>query len=71
MKPYGGVNVKIHVFLTSALEGGQFHAPGERTPCTHWTGGWVGPRAGLDDLEKIKFLTLLGLELRHLSRYTD
>jgi hypothetical protein len=22
--------------------------PGERTPCTHWTGGWVGPRAGLD-----------------------
>jgi hypothetical protein len=22
--------------------------PGERTPGTHWTGGWVGPRAGLD-----------------------
>jgi hypothetical protein len=22
--------------------------PGERTPSTHWTGGWVGPRAGLD-----------------------
>jgi hypothetical protein len=21
--------------------------PGERTPGTHWTGGWVGPRAGL------------------------
>jgi hypothetical protein len=28
----------------------------------------VGPRAGLDDLEKRKFLTLLGLELRPLSR---
>jgi hypothetical protein len=33
---------------------GQRHAPaallppGERTPGTHWTGGWVGPRAGLD-----------------------
>jgi hypothetical protein len=22
--------------------------PGERTPGTHWTGGWVDPRAGLD-----------------------
>jgi hypothetical protein len=22
--------------------------PGERTPGTHWTGGWVGLRAGLD-----------------------
>jgi hypothetical protein len=32
---------------------GQRHAPAalysqERTPGTHWTGGWVGPRAGLD-----------------------
>jgi hypothetical protein len=35
---------------------------------THWIGGWVGPRAGLDDVEKIKFLTLPGLELRSLGR---
>jgi hypothetical protein len=28
----------------------------------------VGPRAGLDDVEKRKFLTLLGLELRPLGR---
>jgi hypothetical protein len=33
--------------------GGQRHVPaalcpGERTPGTHWTGGWVGLRAGLD-----------------------
>jgi hypothetical protein len=32
---------------------GQHHAPAalyprERTPGTHCTGGWVGPRAGLD-----------------------
>jgi hypothetical protein len=26
--------------------------------------GWVGPRAGVDDVEKRKFLTLLELELR-------
>jgi hypothetical protein len=34
---------------------------------THWIGGWVGPRAGLDDVEKRKFLTLPGLELRPLG----
>jgi hypothetical protein len=28
----------------------------------------VGPRAGLDDLDKRKFLTLPGLELRPISR---
>jgi hypothetical protein len=28
----------------------------------------VGPRAGLNDMEKIKFLTLPGLELRPLGR---
>jgi hypothetical protein len=28
----------------------------------------VGPRAGLDDVEKRKFFTLLGLELRPLGR---
>jgi hypothetical protein len=30
--------------------------------------GWVDPRAGLDDLEKRKLLTLLGLELQPFSR---
>jgi hypothetical protein len=28
--------------------------PGGRTPGTHWIGGWVGPRAGLDAMEKRK-----------------
>jgi hypothetical protein len=38
-------------FLTSALEGGEWSAsrPGRAlAPGTHCTGGWVGPRAGLD-----------------------
>jgi hypothetical protein len=46
--------------VTSALAGGERPAsqpgsftPGERAPGTHWIGGWVGPRAGLDDVEKI------------------
>jgi hypothetical protein len=47
---------------------GQIHAPAalprkERNPGTHWIGDWVGPRAGLGDVEKRKFLTLPGLEL--------
>jgi hypothetical protein len=32
--------------------------PGERTPGTHWTGGWVGPRAGLDTEARGKILCL-------------
>jgi hypothetical protein len=52
--------------------------PRERAPDTHFIGGWVDPRAGLDDMEKWKFFTLPGLELLLplvvqpvASRYTD
>ena len=38
----------------------------ERPPGTHWIQGYVGHRTGLDDVEKSKFLTLLGLERRPL-----
>jgi hypothetical protein len=73
MKAYKGVDVYIHIFFTSALAGASASrpcrfTPGERTPGTHWIGGWVGPRAGLDDVENRKFLTLPGLELRLLGR---
>jgi hypothetical protein len=36
-------------------------------PGTHLIGGWVDPRASLDNVKKRKFLTLLGLELRSLD----
>jgi hypothetical protein len=42
--------------------------PGERAPGTHWIGGWMDPRAGVDDVEKRKFLALPRLELRPLGR---
>jgi hypothetical protein len=29
--------------------------PGERTPGTHCTGGWVGPRAGLDTEDRRRY----------------
>jgi hypothetical protein len=61
--------------LTSALVGGEWSdsrpgrfAPEKRTPGTHCIVDWVCPRAGLDDVEKKKFLTVPGLELRPLGR---
>jgi hypothetical protein len=43
---------------------GQLHALG-----THWIGGWVGPRAGLDAVENRAIpLPLPGMEIR-LSRF--
>jgi hypothetical protein len=39
--------------------------PGERTPWTNWTGGWVGFRAGLDtEVRGIILLPLPGIEPR-------
>jgi hypothetical protein len=54
MNTYGGadVHVYIHIFLTSALVGGEWSAsrPGHFTsrnnaPSTQWIGGCVDPRA--------------------------
>jgi hypothetical protein len=38
--------------------------PGDGAHGTHWIGGLVNPRAGLDDMNKSKFLLPSGLELR-------
>jgi hypothetical protein len=49
----------ISVFFISAIVGGEWSAsctgrftPEERALYTHWIGGWVDPRAGLDDMKK-------------------
>jgi hypothetical protein len=54
------VDVQIHIFLTLVLSRDEWPAsysgrftPRERTPSTQWIKGWVDPRAGLDDVEKI------------------
>jgi hypothetical protein len=38
--------------------------PGDVAPGTHWVRGWVDPSAGLGDVDKRKYLTTPGLELR-------
>jgi hypothetical protein len=60
MNVYGGVDIQIHIFLTSALVRGEWSASrlcrftlGERVSGTRWIEGWVGLRAGLDDVENI------------------
>jgi hypothetical protein len=61
MKTYGGVDVQIYIFLTSILP----LYPREKSPrypMERGLGGG-GPGAGLDDMEKLKFLTLPGLEI--------
>jgi hypothetical protein len=84
MKAYGGVDVLVPIFLTSALvevewsasRSGRF-TPGERAPRTHWILGWVDPRADLDDLEERKFCPYrdsnsnLSVVQPLASRYTD
>jgi hypothetical protein len=48
-------------FLTSALDGGEWprFTLGERTTGTHCTGGWVGPRPGLDAEATGKILKII------------
>jgi hypothetical protein len=47
---------------------GPYPEPYQSNSGTHWIGGWVDLRAGLDNLEMRKFLILPGLELRPLGR---
>jgi hypothetical protein len=58
-----GSGVISSSFLTSVLDGGEESASrpcrfthGETDPNTLWIGGWVEPRAGLDNVSRGKFL---------------
>jgi hypothetical protein len=84
VKTYGGVDVQIQVFVTSARVAGEWSASClghftlmKRAPGTHWIGGWVGPTTSLDDMKGRKILPLPGLKLQPstvqpiASCYTD
>jgi hypothetical protein len=65
---YGVEDVQIEVFLASALVGnnwsflgvGSFNL-GEVVLFTHWIGGSVGPRAGVQNMEQRKILDPTGI----------
>jgi hypothetical protein len=53
--------------VNSVSRHGRF-TPKERAPGTHWIGGWVGPRAGLDKVEiskKKKFMGIIQYRFLH------
>jgi hypothetical protein len=58
--------------LTSALDGGEWSASDPATLFlgTHWIKGWVGPRIGLEAVQKRKILPLSGIETV-ARNYTD
>jgi hypothetical protein len=70
MEALGEGRYSSYSFTTSALDGvsGQRHSPAALYPVemaigTHYTGGWVGPRAGLDREGRGKIiLPLPGIE---------
>jgi hypothetical protein len=73
MKTYGGVEVWLHALLPSTLDRGEWSTsrlgrftPKERAPGTHWTGVYVGPRAGVIAVTR-KSLPLPGIEPRSSS----
>jgi hypothetical protein len=84
MRTYGGVDVYIHIFLTSALVGGEWSAsrlcrftPGKEppVPIVQEVGG---PQSRSGRYGEVKILTLPGLEIPPppvvqpvASRYTD
>jgi hypothetical protein len=66
---YGGAGGRLYrsySFTTSELDGGEWSASspgraltsGKKPPVTHWTGGWVGLRVGLDTEVRGKILCL-------------
>jgi hypothetical protein len=68
------MQVQLRKFLTSALDRHEWSAsrfscfiPGERAPGTHWIGGRVRPRIGLDAVEKTEISCLVGNRTQFLQ----
>jgi hypothetical protein len=66
MKTYGGDGGIAPSFLNSTLDGGEWSAsrPCRFTPGTHWIGGLVVPRFGLDAVEN----TCVGTSMNYGQR---
>jgi len=74
-----GMELQFHIFLTSALDGGELSAPHpgrftprKRAPGAQWIGGWVSPGAGLDAVVRRKIRSphteIITTKMRSLKR---
>jgi hypothetical protein len=65
-----GSGGKTPPFLASALDGNEGSAsrPARLTPGTHCIGRWVGPKAGLNAMEKREILPFPEIERRPADR---
>jgi hypothetical protein len=59
VRMYWGVEVYLHEFLTSALDGGEWSGSpsgrftlGVKVPCNHWVGCWLCLRVAPDAVAK-------------------
>jgi hypothetical protein len=63
MKTHGGLETRLHSFISLVTAARHFLSD------TRWIGGWMGQRAGLNGLEKTKFLPISGIDLHSSSRW--
>jgi hypothetical protein len=61
IKTYEDVEVLFHTLLTMEPNGSDSSCTGH-TPAVYWIEVWMGPRAGLSMMVKIKLLPLTGIE---------
>ena len=66
MNAYKGRRGTVPLILTSALAPAAL--PLGKNPGTHWMGGWVDPRTGLDIMEKMKISWKLGVYVLQLFK---
>jgi hypothetical protein len=74
MEAQGERMYSFYSFTTSTLDGDEWPVsrsglalPPENDPGTHWIGGWVGLRAGLDREDKAEVPKLWGIKYKRLK----
>jgi hypothetical protein len=70
VKAYGGMILWVHLFLTSALDKGDYspHLLADRLSGKSPLGGWMGPTASVGALEKGCLLRFPLIEPRFIGR---